>query len=307
MVNNDVLTPSADVLAPHNLKDVVRSMPDFQRMEMEYLHQEVSDLGKRENLAQRIAQQMMSNPEQYPDLPGEQELVQDILKNLDGLQEELKIEKEEMQRKADTFDAIDADPEKRGLLRKALDVVNGGLAFSWRHKWKILAVVALLATGAAAWYYWEQLAALLGEGWGGFGGAGGAEGAGEAVAGAAAVEQAAEQARTLYYLDIGESGIILRKKSGDIVEVLQHITDVKDPAQIDALGEMVRGLNEATPFHQQPNGIGVVIRKMRDVTVGNLGNVKKHLYDAVGGERGYFHEMGGYLDVPAVGTLPPLE
>lgn len=306
-MDNVVRESPAEMLSPQSLREVVKKLPDFEQMETEFLHEEVSNLGKRDELASRIADQLLKNPEAYPDLPEKPELVQQILTKLDALQEELLIEKEEMIRKSETFDRIDADPEKRSLLRKAMDVVKSGWRFSLRHKWKILAVVALLATGVAAWYYWEQLAALLGEGWSGLGGAGGAEGAREAAAGAAAVEQVAEKARTLYYLDVGETGIILRKKVGDTIEVLQHITDVKDPAQIDALGEMVRGLNEATPFSQQPNGIGVVIRKMKDVTVGNLGNVRKHLYDAVGDMRGYFHEMGGYLDVPSPGTLPPLE
>lgn len=178
-----VSSSSASIIEMHGLREALRTLPNFKEKELAMLQAEVSDIEHRQELAMQIAQQLRI---QYPDrVESEGDLVASILQKLDGLQRELEMESDEILRKSRVFESIDADPVKKGLLKTALDTMKSGWNFSWKHKWKILAVIAVIATGVAGWYYWNQLAGLLGL----------SIGAGETGGGVAAgVEQAVEGA-----------------------------------------------------------------------------------------------------------------
>jgi hypothetical protein len=191
--NSPEVISSAEQLRPQDVREAMRTLPDFEQMELDVLIEEVGDIDKRQELAQKIADQLMDT---LPDAPDREELVEKVMEQLDGVQEELQIERDEIIEKGNRFEAIENDPAKKSLLGKALDVVKNGWEFSWKHKWKILAVVAVIATGVAGWYYWNLLMSLLpGAGMGGTGfstGAAGAESVGEGVGAAAAAGEAVE-------------------------------------------------------------------------------------------------------------------
>lgn len=184
----DVTTSSpARVLEMHGLRETLRSLPDYHEKELALLRAEVGDVANREALARRIADQLLA---QHPDASApKNELVESVLAKLDDLQHDLEMEQDELLRKAEVFNRIEKDPVKKGLLEKAMDTVKSGWSFSWKHKWKILAVIAVIATGVAGWYYWGQLGGLLGLG------GGAAEGAGSEAA-AGGIAQGMEQTAT---------------------------------------------------------------------------------------------------------------
>lgn len=236
-----VFTSPAQALETHGLRQTLRSLPDYHEKELALLREEVGDVANREALAHRIADQLLA---QFPD-SGEPKsaLVQSVLVKLDDLQHDLEMEQQELLHKAEVFERIEKDPVKKSLLEKAMDTVKSGWSFSWKHKWKILAVIAVIATGVAGWYYWGQLGGLLGAG-----GGAAAEGAGsEAAAGGIAqgMEQtAAGAAGKLGAVEVAGESVASSQSAADILAgfgLSENAAYVMQGAQITGDGIIYQG------------------------------------------------------------------
>lgn len=188
----------------------------------ELVEAQITDVQQQSQLAQQIAERL-SDPSERKNFPYLPEDNADILKVIEGeivmLRQELKVKEEVLLHKAEKFKAIENDPAKKSLMGKALDVMKKGLKFTWKHKWKILIALALVAGGVAGWYYKDAIMGLLGLG----GGSGVGIGAGEGVGIGGAAAESAGEAAAEGVAAAGEAGA---EGAGAVAEIADGVTDV---------------------------------------------------------------------------------
>lgn len=218
-----------EVMRPQVLSiDVIQRLLRLEERDRELLEAQISDVHKKGELAQQIAERL-SDPAERALLPGVPENPEHTLSfvegQLDHLQEELRVKEEVLLHKAERFKELETDPAKKSLKEKALNALRKGWNFTWKHKWKILVVLAVIAAGVAGWYYWNALAGLLGVGTG--------EGAAEVAAtGAEAATTAFETAAQT----VQDNTLSIITTGSDVVKVgSQQFTVEEFSAFIDHL------------------------------------------------------------------------
>lgn len=251
--------------------DTIRELLNLDERDQELLEAQIGDVEKKEELARQIAERLADPAlrERFPDLPDTPEhTLAFVGRQLDRLQEELRVKEEVLRHKAERLKELENDPVKKSLKEKALDALRKGWNFTWKHKWKILAVLAVIAAGAAAWYYWNTLAGLLGVGTG--------EGAAEVAAGAGgaetlqtAVEAAAQtiQDNTLSIVTSGRDAVYVGSQQftveefGALVDQLRvanpqlDVTMWMDPSSRASLESAIEGM-----LHER--GVQIFVRGM---------------------------------------------
>jgi hypothetical protein len=203
----------------------IKKLLDLHERDDSMIEAQITDVQQESELAKQIAEKLSDPKERknYPFLPEDNA---EILKVVEGelvtLREYLRTKEEVLLEKAKKFKDIEKDPQKKSLMGKALDAVKKGLNFTWRHKWKILIGLAVIAGGVAGWYYKDALLGLLGLRGFGFG-AGAGEGAGTAAAEGAA-EAGAEGAATAGG-SVAEGTAAAAEESGAVAEIAEGVTN----------------------------------------------------------------------------------